>query len=120
MNRSPVIFFLLITATAIVARGQAPFRDRETFAAQPREVEQVPLSAFELGEGFADSLKMEVWAQSPQVFSPVAMDIDPQGRIWVTEGIDYNVGSRIESGQSIVVLTDTDNDGRADESHVFV
>lgn len=105
---------------ALSAAGQSAFPDREAFAAHPRELEQVPLSAFAPGEDFAPELKMEVWAQSPLVFSPVAMDVDAQGRLWVTEGIDYNAGRRIESGQSIMVLTDSDNDGKADQSHVFV
>ncbi|MFT4549316.1 MAG: putative membrane-bound dehydrogenase-like protein, partial [Verrucomicrobiales bacterium] len=58
--------------------------------------------------------------QSPQIFTPVAMDIDAKGRIWATEGIDYNVGRRISNGQSIIVLEDTDLDGKCDSSHVFV
>ncbi|MGK0187735.1 MAG: putative membrane-bound dehydrogenase-like protein [Verrucomicrobiales bacterium] len=119
MHRLP-LSFLIASLACTSTQGQSPFPDRQSFAAHSRELEQVPYEAFELGEGFSESLKLEVWAQSPQVFSPVAMDVDAQGRIWCTEGIDYNVGSRIETGQSIMVLTDTDNDGRADQSHVFV
>ncbi len=103
-----------------LASGQNAFPDRESFVAHPRKVEQVPMEAFMFGEEFADDLKMEVWAQSPMIYSPVAMDVDAQGRLWVTEGIDYNVGKRIAAGQSIIVLSDTDHDGKADESHVFV
>lgn len=119
MNRLTLCLLTALTA-GLPALGQSPFPDREAFAAHPRELEQVPLEAFELGPEFKETLKLEAWAQSPQVFSPVAMDMDAQGRIWCTEGIDYNVGSRITSGQSIMVLTDSDNDGRADQSHVFV
>jgi putative membrane-bound dehydrogenase-like protein len=96
------------------------FPDRETFAAHPRELSQVPVSAFQLPEALAGKLKIEVWAQSPRIFTPVAMDIDAQGRIWATEGIDYSTEKRIDAGQSIVVLADTDLDGKADHSHVFV
>ena len=100
--------------------AQEPFPDRELFAAHAREIEAVPLSAFEFGPEDAEDLKIEVWAQSPLVYSPVAMDVDPKGRLWVTEGIDYSVRPRVASGQSIIVITDTDGDGRADDSHVFI
>lgn len=104
----------------LLASAQDAFPDRESFVAHPRKVEQVPMDAFMFGEEFADDLKMEVWAQSPMIYSPVAMDVDAQGRLWVTEGIDYNVNKRIATGQSIMVLSDTDHDGKADESHIFV
>lgn len=48
------------------------------------------------------------------------MDVDSKGRLWCTEGIDYSTGRRINAGQSIVVVTDSDHDGKADQSHVFV
>ena len=65
----------------------------------------------EAGQGDEGRLEIEVWAESPLLFSPVAMDIDARGRIWVTEGMDYNQRPRVSSGQSIVVLTDSDGDG---------
>lgn len=105
----------------IEASAQDSFPDRESFGAHSREVEFVPPGAFDFGPGFAEAdLEIKVWAQSPLVFSPVAMDVDAQGRLWVTEGIDYSVRPRVKSGQSIMVLTDTDSDGQADRSHVFV
>lgn len=119
-KRGILLFTLCHLTLSLRVGAQESFPDRESFAAHPRELEQVPLSAFEFGEEFADDLELEVWAQSPLIFSPVAMDVDPLGRLWVTEGIDYSVPKRVESGQSIVVLSDTDGDGTADHSQVFV
>ena len=51
---------------------------------------------------------------------PVAMDFDAHGRLWVTEGIDYNQGLRVQAGRSIMVVEDKDGDGKADHSHPFV
>ena len=49
------------------------------------------------------------------------MDIDAQGRIWVTEGVNYRRHKdRDAKGDRVVVLEDTDGDGRADTSTVFV
>ena len=90
---------------------------REAFALEERPVEGVPIEAFELSD---DSLQIEVWARSPLLFSPVAMDCDALGRIWLTEGIDYNQGRRIDAGRSIIVVEDKDGDGKAESSHVFV
>ncbi len=90
---------------------------RQAFADAAGDPEGVPVEAFELSR---DDLQIEVWAESPMIFSPVAMDVDARGRIWATEGIDYKQKARVAAGQSIIVLEDTDGDGRADSSHVFV
>ena len=76
---------------------------REDFALEKRSITGVPTDAFELGD---DNLTIELWARSPMIFSPVAMDFDAQGRLWLTEGIDYQRGLRTEGGRSIIVLED--------------
>jgi len=91
--------------------------DRESFAKEDRPVEGIPVEVFELTN---PDLQIQVWAQSPLIYSPVAMDTDALGRLWVTEGIDYSTSRRVETGQAIMVVEDTDNDGEADSSHVFV
>ena len=67
------------------------------------------------------SLEVTVWASTPQFYNPTNMDIDHAGRIWVAEGVNYrgNQGRR-PAGDRIVVLQDTDGDGRCDRSHTFV
>jgi len=67
-----------------VAHAQLP--DREAFGKQKRSLEQIPLSAFQLDSELGRDLKMEVWAESPLLFSPVAMDVGPQGRNLVDGG----------------------------------
>ncbi|MFT4550463.1 MAG: hypothetical protein ACI9UA_001659, partial [Pseudoalteromonas tetraodonis] len=96
------LFLLGAIFLPTLVSGQLP--DRDAFAKEDHQLGQVPVSAFAIGGEHADKLKIEVWAQSPQIFTPVAMDIDAKGRIWATEGIDYNVGRRISNGQSIIVL----------------
>lgn len=65
-------------------------------------------------------LNIETWASYPMVHSPVAMDVDSQGRLWVVE--DWH-GRNIKDGKSgrgnILILEDSDMDGKADKSHDF-
>ncbi len=78
----------------------------------------VPIDSFNLS---SEDLEVTLWAQSPQVFNPTNMDVDHKGRIWVTEGVNYRKeeGRRPE-GDRIIVLEDTDKDGKADKTTVFV
>ena len=73
----------------------------------------------------AEGLVVETWASSPLLYNPTAMDVDPRGRLWVTEAVNYrkwngrNPGREHPEGDRVVVLSDTDGDGRADTSKVF-
>jgi putative membrane-bound dehydrogenase-like protein len=74
-----------------------------------------------------DGLEATVWAASPMLFNPTNMDIDHKGRIWITEAVnyrDFNNNSpgqlRHPAGDRIMILEDTDHDGIADKSKVFV
>ena len=104
--------------------GVRPLRDflvslglAAAVVAQGDDAAVVPVEAFEVPDG----LEVTVWATSPQLFNPTNIDIDQFGRIWVAEGINYRgKNKRRPQGDRIVVLEDTDGDGRADASTVFV
>src|SRR5688572_10857714 len=84
-------------------------------AAEPPRM--VPLDIFTVPAG----LEVTVWAQSPMLKNPTNMDFDAQGRLWVTEGVNYRRHKdRDPKGDRVVILEDTDKDGRADSSTVFV
>ncbi len=95
---------------AVAAVSQAPAN-----AADPPRI--VPLEIFTVPAG----LEVTVWAQSPMLKNPTNMDFDAQGRLWVTEGVNYRRHKdRDAKGDRVVILEDTDQDGRADSSSVFV
>jgi putative membrane-bound dehydrogenase-like protein len=88
----------------------------------------LPLIAQDLSDRFTvpDGLGVSLWAESPQVFNPTAMDVDARGRVWVTEAVNYrrwggrNPGLEHPGGDRVMILEDTNGDGRADRSKVFV
>ncbi|MEM1225398.1 MAG: PVC-type heme-binding CxxCH protein [Planctomycetota bacterium] len=68
----------------------------------------------------ADGLEVTLWAENPLLNKPIHMNFDAKGRLWIASSEAYPM---IEVGQSlpdkVVVLEDSDNDGRADHSTVF-
>ena len=69
-----------------------------------------------------DGFAVNAWASEPMVTQPIAFCWDDRGRIWVAENRDYESrGSGFSgSGDSrILILEDTDGDGRADSRKVF-
>ena len=85
-------------------------------------------AAQDLTERFVipDGLEVSLWAESPMLYNPTAIDVDASGRVWVAEGVNYrrwggrNPGHQHPEGDRVVVLEDTDGDGSADRSTVFV
>ncbi|MCB0633315.1 MAG: hypothetical protein KDD15_26450, partial [Lewinella sp.] len=80
-------------------------------------------SLFYLPEGWSSTL----WAESPQLYNPTNMDVDHRGRIWVTEAVNYRdfnnkpgKFTHFDAGDRVMILEDTDGDGKADNSKVFV
>ena len=66
-------------------------------------------------------LEVTVWASTPMLKNPTNLDFDPQGRIWVAEGVNYRGHyNRQPAGDRIVILEDSDGDGAADKQSVFV
>ena len=68
-----------------------------------------------------------VWAESPQFYNPTNMDVDAKGRVWVTEAVNYrnynNDSTKFihhAKGDRVMILEDTDGDGKSDHSKVFV
>ncbi|MCU0703229.1 MAG: hypothetical protein MUF18_04475, partial [Fimbriiglobus sp.] len=71
-----------------------------------------------------DGLKVELFAAEPMLINPTSIDVDHKGRVWVAEAVNYrrkNFGRPIlrKEGDRIVVLTDKDSDGKADDATTF-
>ncbi len=106
-------------AKAFVASKPAFTRDPNTPAFDFKNTKSDVLdpSMFHVPEG----LEVTLWAASPLFYNPANMDIDHAGRVWVAEGMNYRRHEgRNPGGDRIMVIEDTNKDGKADKSHVFV
>ncbi len=68
----------------------------------------------------APGLAATLTASEPDLLSLTNLDIDHRGRLWVCEVVNYrrHNGERPE-GDRILILEDTDHDGKADQSKVY-
>ena len=71
-----------------------------------------------------DRLQLTLFASEPMLMNPTNMDIDDRGRVWITEAYNYRIQLNHKNptkaeGDRILILEDTDGDGKADSSKVF-
>jgi len=114
-----LVVFLL--AVALRAGDEAP----DSADVRDTQKETVPLltpgqalASIELPEGFRATL----FAAEPDVRQPIAMAFDARGRLWVAENYTYadsRTGHALDLRDRIIILEDSDGDGRADRRKVF-
>ena len=105
---------------ALAPRQAVPSAPAAPATAAPPLTAADALRTFRLPPGY----RLELVASEPLVADPVWMDIDPDGRLWVVEMRGFmpnfeGTGEDAPVGQ-VVVLEDTDDDGRADRRTVFL
>lgn len=115
----PLLFRITTLGLIAAVHGDTP----EPFNSEKSP--EVPLPAeeaaarWELPPGF----RATVFASEPAVRQPISMCLDDRGRLWVAESYMYagHVGGYYEQKlrDRIVVLEDTDYDGRHDKRTVF-
>ena len=65
----------------------------------------------------AKGLAVEPFANE-QLSNPASIDVDDRGRVWVAEAFNYRKKTR-QAGDRILILEDSDGNGRADTTKVF-
>ncbi|PQO46505.1 PVC-type heme-binding CxxCH protein [Blastopirellula marina] len=110
MHRPLLSLLLLLIALPTLALAQ---RDLKVI---PDVEPDAELASFTVAEGF----EVNLFASDPMIASPIQINFDAQGRLWVASSEVY---PQIEPGQvaddKIICLEDTDHDGVADKSDVF-
>ncbi len=68
----------------------------------------------------ADGFEVNLFAADPLIAKPIQMNFDPKGRLWIASSEVY---PQIQPGQKandkVLVLEDTDGDGKSDRTTVF-
>jgi putative membrane-bound dehydrogenase-like protein len=82
--------------------------------------EDHPAAKAVAGLDVARGLEATLFASEPMMASPTNIDVDDRGRVWICDVVNYRhrAGER-PAGDRILILEDTDGDGRADKSTVF-
>ncbi len=66
-------------------------------------------------------LKIELFAEQPQIVTPTGIDVDHKGRVWAIESNTHFPPKEYTGHPSdrVLVMSDTDGDGKADKIVVF-
>ncbi|TKK68498.1 c-type cytochrome [Ilyomonas limi] len=71
----------------------------------------------------ANDLEVHTFATEPMLKNPTNIDVDERGRVWVNEAYNYrpaiNGNPTNALGDRIMILEDTNGDGKADTAKVF-
>jgi len=127
MTHRLVLTALLFPTLALAQQGDHKDTEKQKPVVPPSQIPAAPmlpvaeaLKSFQVAPGFV----IEPFASEPMTDKPVALDFDPAGRAWVCEmagfmpDLDGN-GESVPQGR-IVILEDTDHDGKADKRTVFL
>ena len=120
MSQRPAVVsaFVILCALALpvaLAEDNDPHQRDRGEAGNPLPLDK-SAGAMTLPAGFSATL----FAGEPEVHQPIAFCLDDRGRLWVAENDSYPTWDPGSKGRDrIVILEDTDGDGRSDQRTVF-
>ena len=123
MMKSLFLFQLVLTLVVPVGYAQAQSKDRETHrrmsvsAPEADNSVEAELKSFTLADGYQANLFAD---ETDGIANPVCMNWDPAGRLWVLTTLAYpQIVPTDNAVDQLIILEDSDGDGRADKTTVF-
>src|SRR5579864_8718476 len=101
MKYYPSAFLILLVCGACSKHG-------------PPNTAKEALKTFQIEPGF----RIEPYITEPDIRSPVAMDWDENGRIYIVEDPGYPLNTEGKVGR-VILLEDTNGDGKPDRRTIF-
>lgn len=110
---------LLLVCCVPFAVAQSPDFPKIVDTQNPKDKPPTPEETRKLVK-VPDGFEVTLFAGEPDVHQPIAMTLDDRGRLWVAECYTYDGrGWDPKARDRLVVLEDTDNDGRFDKRTIF-
>jgi putative heme-binding domain-containing protein len=106
----------LLTLTLTLALTLSPSAFGQSDAKVPDPDPELERKTFIVAPGF----EVNLYAADPLLAKPIQMNFDPQGWLWIASSEVYpQIKPGEKANDKIIVLEDSDNDGRADKTTVF-
>ena len=117
----PIVAIALVAAHGLAADGES--QPKPPPPPHPNGPEAAAADMKKLTA--ANGVEATLFACEPMVVNPADMDVDERGRVWICEGANYRLtmhkdwGTPRPGGDRILILEDTDRDGKADKQTVY-
>ncbi|MDX1941340.1 MAG: PQQ-dependent sugar dehydrogenase [Saprospiraceae bacterium] len=112
MSNAKILFLLILAVFALFSCTKKQILDEHSV-----ETSLADLKVY-------DGLEVTLFASEPMFSNPTNIAVDARGRVWVTEAYNYRIALNPKNpvkkeGDRIMILEDTNGDGKADKSKVF-
>ena len=119
-------FYILVVSTLLFAfgiknDGGLSIDDYKKLSEDEKRSPENALNGIDILD---NGLEATLFAAEPQMMNPTNMDIDHKGRVWICEAYNYRNALNPKNhyhkkGDRILILEDTNSDGKADKETVF-
>lgn len=120
MSRCSVLLALAVSLSLTMSAGADDFP--KVFNTENPETKLTTPAEALAGITVPDDFEVSLFAAEPDVNQPIAIATDDRGRLWVAENYSYaerSTNYEDKLRDRIIILEDTDLDGRFDERKVF-
>jgi len=108
--------YVLPSLPALLAVLLSPVAAQRDLKNIPDPDPELERKSFQVADGF----EVNLFAGDPMLAKPIQMNFGPDGRLWVVCSESYpQIKPGEKANDRVLVLADTDNDGKADKTTVF-